>query len=354
MSGARWLYVPTGPEILPVPMSSTAVAQAPPAAIELERPARELEPERDRLGVDRVGATHHHRVGLSAGPGDQRGKQSIAVLQQDLARGPQLERERGVDDVALGQPEVEIAALRPDGLGDLADERDHVVVGRLLDLGDPLRSRRRACLDRGERLLRDQSARRPGRGRRRSRPGASARSGRAPSRSRPSRRACSGGSRAAPTCWIRPMSRRRCRPSQEIVSAAASARAPLAASRSGPRPTTVRIRPPSVVPRTVALARAGVEDECPVARRRRDPRSRRHVAGCRDSPRPQARSRLRPRASPGTALREALERSRAAAASSSGPSGAASRGRMTCASGSPSRALHSRRRGPSSVSIRPA
>ena len=54
----------------------------------------------------------------------------------------QLEGQRRVDDVAAGQAEVQVAALGPDRLGDLADEGDDVVVGRLLDLGDP---RRRRC-----------------------------------------------------------------------------------------------------------------------------------------------------------------------------------------------------------------
>ncbi len=40
------------------------------AALDLERPAGELEPERRRLGVDRMGPAHHHRVGL--GPGTRR------------------------------------------------------------------------------------------------------------------------------------------------------------------------------------------------------------------------------------------------------------------------------------------
>ena len=62
IDGSRWLYVPTGPEILPVPISSTAAASRRAAAIELEGPAGELEAERRRLGVDRVGPAHHHRV----------------------------------------------------------------------------------------------------------------------------------------------------------------------------------------------------------------------------------------------------------------------------------------------------
>ena len=54
---------------------------------------------------------------------------------------------------------MEVAALGPDGLGDLADERDHVVVGRLLDLGDPLDVDRGARLDRRERVGGDEAAR---------------------------------------------------------------------------------------------------------------------------------------------------------------------------------------------------
>ena len=43
-----------------------------PAAVDLERPAGELEAERGRLGVDRVGAAHHHRLRLGARAGDER------------------------------------------------------------------------------------------------------------------------------------------------------------------------------------------------------------------------------------------------------------------------------------------
>ena len=40
MSGPRWLYVPTGPEILPVPISSTAVARrVRPRSISNAQPA---------------------------------------------------------------------------------------------------------------------------------------------------------------------------------------------------------------------------------------------------------------------------------------------------------------------------
>ena len=43
--------------------------QAGPPAVDLERPAGELEAHRGRLGVDRVGAAHHRRVGLGPGAG---------------------------------------------------------------------------------------------------------------------------------------------------------------------------------------------------------------------------------------------------------------------------------------------
>ena len=85
--------------------------QAHPAALDLERPAGELEPERRRLGMDRVGPAHHHGVGFAASPGDQNGQQPVGVEQQPLPGRPQLEREPGIDDVAAGQPEVEIATL---------------------------------------------------------------------------------------------------------------------------------------------------------------------------------------------------------------------------------------------------
>ena len=132
--------------------------QPDPPALELERPAGQLEPERRRLGVDRVGPAHHHRPGFGPRAPDEHGEEAIAVEQQPLAGGAQLEGQPGVDHVAAGQPEVEIATLRPDRLGDLADEGDDVVVGRPFDLGDPLDVDARARLERGERLGRDLAA----------------------------------------------------------------------------------------------------------------------------------------------------------------------------------------------------
>ena len=60
------------------PTSSTAAARRRPVAVDLEGPARELEAQRGRLGVDRVGPAHHHRAGLGAGAGDERRDQRVA------------------------------------------------------------------------------------------------------------------------------------------------------------------------------------------------------------------------------------------------------------------------------------
>ena len=46
-------------------------------AVELERPAGELEAEGDRLGVDRVRPAHHHGAGVLPGPSGQQGDQLV-------------------------------------------------------------------------------------------------------------------------------------------------------------------------------------------------------------------------------------------------------------------------------------
>ena len=76
----------------------------------------------------------------------------------------------------LVSPRWRIATLRPDRLGDLADEGDDVVVGRPLDLGDPLDVDPRA-LSSAARASAGRGRGPPGRERRRARPGASPRSG---------------------------------------------------------------------------------------------------------------------------------------------------------------------------------
>ena len=220
--------------------------QAGPAAVDLERPAGELEPERRRLGMDGVGPAHHRRVGLRPGPGDQRHEETIGIGQQPIAGLPQLERESGIHDVAAGQPEVQVAALRPDRLGDLRHERDDVVVGRPLDLGDAVDIDPGALLDRSQRGGRHETPRGLGAGNgdldaeHLLEPGAiRPRGPHLGQRVAADHRAPPGTRTSAAMSW------RRWLPSNVTASAARSA-ASRAAPRSGPRPTIVTTRPPAV------------------------------------------------------------------------------------------------------------
>ena len=54
---------------------------------------------------------------------DEGGDEPVRVVEEAVARGAELERERRVDDVAAGQAEVEVPALGPHRLGDLATRR---------------------------------------------------------------------------------------------------------------------------------------------------------------------------------------------------------------------------------------
>ena len=112
MSGSRWLYVPTGPEILPVPISSTAVASR-------RRPRSTSNAQPASLSPNVVGSAWTEWVRpIIAVSASARARatsdreQAVAVAEQPLAGGAQLEREARVDDVAARQAEVEVAALR--------------------------------------------------------------------------------------------------------------------------------------------------------------------------------------------------------------------------------------------------
>src|SRR5262245_2096852 len=146
---------------------------------------------------------------------------------------------------------MEEPTLRPDGLGDLRDERDDVVVGGLLQLVDAVDVDPRLGLDRRERLLGDPAPAGLGAAHRQLhaehvlearlvRPDRAHLGQRVAPDHAPAPRAIAGaGGSVAAMSW------RRWRPSQVIRSAAASA-ATRAPARSWPRPTTVRTRPPLV------------------------------------------------------------------------------------------------------------
>ena len=279
--------------------------QALPVAVELEGPARELQAERRRLGVDAVGAAHHQRGAVLAGAGDDRRHGRVEVRQEPLARRAQLEGQGGVDDIAAGQAQVQVAARRADRLGDLADEGDDVVIGGALDLGDAGHVDARRGLERGEGVAGDEapSGLRPGH--RQLDQQHRLEAGLVRPQGAHLRQRVARDHRPTPAA-TRPMSRRRWAPANVTWPAAAYA-ASAAAARSRPRPTTVRTRPPAVRRPSSGAFHARGEDQAArgtrlrqaadgvaalrplgVARRREDDRHRRLGGGREDRARRQA------------------------------------------------------------------
>ena len=76
-SGSVAAYVPTAPESLPTRIPSSARATRCAVAVELERPAGELEAERRRLRVDAVRAAHLQRRSVLLGARDDDGERAV-------------------------------------------------------------------------------------------------------------------------------------------------------------------------------------------------------------------------------------------------------------------------------------
>ena len=110
--------------------------------VELERPAGELEPERRRLGVHAVRPPHHQRPAVALGLLEDGRERPFDPFEDQRSRFPDLQRQRGVENVRGRQPVVEPAPDRPERLRDRVHERSDVVLRPLLDLGHPLRRRR--------------------------------------------------------------------------------------------------------------------------------------------------------------------------------------------------------------------
>jgi len=96
--------------------------------------------------MDAVRAADRHRHAVFLGAPRDRLDRGLDSLEQQLPGVADLQRQRRVDDVGRGEPEVHPAPLRPQLLGQCIDERGGVVVGRLLDLGDARGSRRHGVL----------------------------------------------------------------------------------------------------------------------------------------------------------------------------------------------------------------
>ncbi len=127
-------------------------------AIELERPHRELQTERRRLGMDAVRAADAQRELVLLRARDDGRERTIESLQQEQAGLLHLQRERRVHDVRRREAVVEPAAGRADLLGDRVDEGRRVVVQARLELGDALgRGRDRALANLADGLDRDRA-----------------------------------------------------------------------------------------------------------------------------------------------------------------------------------------------------
>ncbi len=105
-----------------------------------------------------VGAADARRVLELARAAHQHAAQAFHAGGEQHARVADLERERGVEHVARGEPVVDVARVGADLLGERGGERDHIVTDALLDLGDARRIDGRLRADHLERCSRDQSA----------------------------------------------------------------------------------------------------------------------------------------------------------------------------------------------------
>ncbi len=110
-------------------------AQTVEVAGHLEGPHAELHAERDRFGVDAVGATDLHRVAKLEGASLEHLAERGEVALQQLTGALDLQRQAGVEHVGARHAVVDVLRGVADVLGDVGEEGDHVVVGRLLDLG---------------------------------------------------------------------------------------------------------------------------------------------------------------------------------------------------------------------------
>jgi hypothetical protein len=104
--------------------------QAIEVTAHLHGPERELRAERRRFGVDAVRAPDHRRVAELARPTRDRRLQASRRTEDHVHGSRELQRQRGVDDVARRQPVVHPRARRlPDALLHDVDERGDVVIG---------------------------------------------------------------------------------------------------------------------------------------------------------------------------------------------------------------------------------
>ncbi len=110
--------------------------EARPVAGELGVMTGELDAERGRLGMDAVAAPDADRVLVLARALFERRHHPVDVGDQDVRRPGELDGKAGIEHVRRGHALVHEARLRPDMLGEVGEEGDHVVMRLALDLVD--------------------------------------------------------------------------------------------------------------------------------------------------------------------------------------------------------------------------
>ena len=110
--------------------------EAVAVARELGVVAGELEPEGRGLGVNAVAAPDAGGQPVFAGAASQRLHHRRDPAIQQIGGAAELHREAGVQHVRRGHAAMHEACLRPDMLGEVGEEGDHVVAGLALDLLD--------------------------------------------------------------------------------------------------------------------------------------------------------------------------------------------------------------------------
>jgi hypothetical protein len=131
-----------------------ALAPAPHRFVEHEQ----LQAERGGLRVDAVRAPDRRRVAVLLRARAERRGERVGARDEQRSRVPDLERLRRVDHVVRRHPEVDEPRLRADVLGDVGEERDHVMADLRLDLGDARGVEAGARADRARRLGGDDAA----------------------------------------------------------------------------------------------------------------------------------------------------------------------------------------------------
>jgi hypothetical protein len=117
-------------------------SQADPSAVELERPARELEPERHRFRMDTVRAPDRQRAPVLVRALDDGRECAVQPVAKEIACHSKLQSESGVEDIRRCEAEVEPTPVLAELLRDCVDERGQVMVRAAFDLRDALGRRR--------------------------------------------------------------------------------------------------------------------------------------------------------------------------------------------------------------------